>query len=100
MIKTIQDLKNLNNGSINARSNYFNKENKRFFNDISYKLLTHKITKVKYLVTHTYKFSNMLDGIRKDSYIIKPIKQNGFITSNSLEFDTLEDVKNYLKGVK
>lgn len=99
MIKTIQDLKNLNNGSINARSTYFSKENKRFFNDISYKLLTHKITKVKYLVTNTYKFSDMFNGVKKDSYVIKPIKENGCITSDSLEFDTLKDVKNYLKGV-
>jgi len=98
MINTIQDLKRINNGSTNAISSYFTKENKRFFNDISYKLLTHKITKVKYLVTHTYKFSDWFDGIRKDSYVIKPIKQNGFITSDSLNFDTLEDVKNYLKG--
>ena len=99
MIKTIQDLKNLNNGSINARSTYFSKENKRFFNDINYRLLTHKITKVKYLVTYTYKFTDMFDGIKKFSYVIKPIKENGFITSDSLTFYTLEDVKNYLKGV-
>lgn len=100
MINTIQDLKRVNNGSINAISSYFSKENKKFFNDISYKLLTHKITKVKYLITHTYKFSDMFDNIKKDSYVIKPISENGKISNDSLDFDTLEEVKNYLKGVK
>lgn len=99
MIKTMQDLKRINNGSINSISNYFNKENKKFFNDISYKLLTHKITKNKYLVTHTYKFSDMFDGIKKDSYIIKSISENGIINSDSLEFETLKQVKQFLKGV-
>ena len=91
MINTIQDLKRVNNG-------YFSKENKAFFNDISYKLLTHKITKVKYLVTHTFKFSDMFDGIRKASYVIKPITEKGEISTNSLDFNTLTEVKNYLKG--
>tara|TARA_R110002050_G_scaffold72912_1_gene157048 strand:- start:59 stop:373 length:315 start_codon:yes stop_codon:yes gene_type:complete len=100
MINTIQDLKRINNGSLNAISSYFSKENKKFFNDISYSLLTHKITKVKYLITHTYKFSDMFDNIKKDSYVIKPILENGKISIDSLDFNTLEEVKNYLKGVK
>jgi len=100
MINTIQDLKRVNDGSLNAISSYFSKENKKFFNDISYKLLTHKITKVKYLITHTFKFSDMFDGIKKDSYVIKPISENGKISNESLDFNTLEEVKNYLKGVK
>lgn len=99
MINTIQDLKRINNGSKNAISSYFTKENKRFFNDIGYSLLTHKITKIKYLITHTYKFSDMFDGVKKSSYVIKPIQDNGKISIESLGFDTLEDVKNYLKGV-
>ena len=37
MIKTIQDLKQCN-------KNYFTKENKKFFNDIEYKLLKAKKT--------------------------------------------------------
>ena len=100
MINTIQDLKRVNNGSLNAISSYFSKENKKFFNDISYKILTHKITKVKYLITHTYKFSDMFDNIKKDSYVIKPISENGKISNDSLDFNTLKEVKNYLKGVK
>jgi len=99
MINTIQDLKRINNGSLNAISSYFSRDNKKFFNDISYKLLTHKITKVKYLITHTYKFSDMFDNIKKDSYVIKSISENGKISNDSLDFNTLENVKNYLKGV-
>jgi len=96
MINTIQDLKRVNNG-------YFSKENKVFFCDvplykISYKLLTHKITKVKYLVTHTFKFSDMFDGIKNASYVIKSITEKGEISTNSLDFNTLTEVKNYLKG--
>jgi hypothetical protein len=99
MIKTIQDLKRVNNGSINAISSYFSKENKKFFNDIEYKVLQAKKSKIMYLVTLTTKFSDMFGGIKKASYVIKPISENGTILMKALNFNTLEDVKNYLKGI-
>ena len=90
MIKTIQDL-------INANKGYFSKANKIFFNDIDYQILESK-TKEKYLVTQTFKFSDMFDGIQKACYVIKPISINGKIGSLiDLEFKTLKQVKDYLK---
>ena len=102
MIKTIQDLKKCN-------KNYFTKENKRFFNDIEYKVLKAKKSKTMHLITLTAKFSDMFDGIKKYVYTIKPITTTGSILSfqfsnNGLlktfdnEFTSLTDVKEYLKG--
>jgi hypothetical protein len=103
MIKTIQDLKRVNNGSINAISSYFSKENKKFFNDIEYKVLQAKKSKIMYLVTLTTKFSGMFGGIKEYTYIIKKITDKGSIQFSTTElyneFKTLVDVKNYLQGV-
>ena len=103
MINTIQGLKQCN-------KNYFTKENKRFFNDIEYKVLKAKKSKTMYLVTLTAKFSDMFDGIKKYVYTIKPITETGSILSFQFsdngelktfnnEFISLTDVKEYLKGV-
>jgi len=91
MIKTIENLIAVNKG-------YFSKANKIFFNDIDYRLLTSK-TKQKYLITQTYKWSDMFDGIKKACYVIKPISMDGKIGSLiDIEFKTLSQVKNYLKN--
>ena len=92
MIKTIQDLKKLN-------IIFFSPESKRFFNDIDYKLLTGKKTKTKFLIQHTYKFSDMFGGERKAVFIVKPITKDGKILSCIIELDTLEKVKQHLKGL-
>jgi len=76
MIKTIQDLKQIN-------PIFFLPENKRFFNDIDYKLLTGKKTKTKFLIQHTY----------------KPITKDGKILSCIIELDTWEKVKQHLEGL-
>ena len=91
MIKTISDLKKLN-------QNYFSKANKIFCNDINYRLLTSK-TKIKYLVTHTCKWSDMFGETKKACYVLKPISIDGKIGSLiDLEFKTLQQVKDYLKN--
>lgn len=96
MIKTIEDLKNIS--SFNKE--YFSEANKIFFNDIDYQILESK-TKEKYLITQTFKFSDMFDGIQKACYVIKPISINGEIGSLiDLEFKTLKEVKKYLKREK
>ena len=95
MIKTIQDLKNIS--SFNKE--YFSKANKIYFNDIDYRLLQSK-TKEKYLVTQTFKFSDMFDRVKKASFVIKPISESGEISTKSIDFQTLKEVKEYLKGGK
>ena len=92
MIKTIEDL-------INANKGYFSEANKIFFNDIDYRLLTSK-TKQKYLVTQTFKFSNMFGEPKEIFFIVKPISNRGEIgVSIHEDFKSLSQVKNYLKEV-
>jgi len=91
MIKTITDLRKLN-------QNYFSRANKKYFQDISYRLLTSR-TKIKYLVTHTCKWSDMFGDPKKPCYVLKPISIDGKIGSLiDLEFKTLQQVKDYLKN--
>ena len=91
MIKTINELKETN-------KNYFTPENKRFFNDINYKLLTGKKTKTKFFIQHTYKFSDWFGGTKKAVFVVKPITEQGKILENIREFEKLDQVKQFLKG--
>tara|TARA_Y100000310_G_scaffold310455_1_gene355729 strand:- start:5 stop:283 length:279 start_codon:yes stop_codon:yes gene_type:complete len=91
MIKTIQELKEVNR-------KWFTPENKRFFNDINYKVLTGKKTKKRFFVQHTYKFSDMFGGDKKAVFIIKPITEQGQIGKDIIEFEDLNQVKQYMKG--
>ena len=92
MIKTIQELKQVNKG-------YFTPENKRFFNDINYKVLTGGKSKTKFFIQHTYQFSDMFNGIKKDVFVIKPITTEGKILPSVETLKELNQVKQYLKGV-
>ena len=91
MIKTIQSLKRVN-------KSYFTPENKRFFNDINYKVLTGKKTKTKFLIQHTYKFSDWFGGDKKAVFVIKPITEQGQIEKDIIEFEDLNQVKQYMEG--
>jgi len=90
MIKTLQQLKEVNPG-------WFTPENKKFFNDINYKLLTGGKSKTKFLIQHTYRFSDMFDGIKKAVFLIKPISSEGKIEPDIKTVETIEKVKEYLK---
>ena len=92
MIKTFQKLKEVN-------KSYFSLANKRFFNDINYKVLTGKKTKTKFLIQHTYQWSDMFDGIKKAVFVIKPITVDGKILETVETLKELNQVKQYLKGV-
>ena len=90
MIKSLQDLKKVN-------KIYFSKDNKKFFNDINYKLLTGGKSKSKFFIQHTYRFSDMFDGIKKAVFLIKPVSVQGNIKENIKTVDTIEEVKTFLK---
>ena len=92
MIKTIQELKAVN-------KKWFTPENKRFFNDINYKVLTGKKTKTRFLIQHTYKFSDWFGGDKKAVFVIKPITTEGKILSTVETLKELNQVKQYMKGV-
>ena len=91
MIKTFQELKQVN-------QSYFTPENKRFFNDINYKVLTGKKTKTRFLIQHTYQWSDMFDGIKKAVFVIKPITVDGKILETVETLKELNQVKQYMKG--
>jgi hypothetical protein len=92
MIKTFQELKQVN-------QSYFTPANKRFFNDINYKVLTGKKTKTRFLIQHTYQWSDMFDGVKKAVFVVKPITTEGKILPTIETLKELNQVKQYLKGV-
>jgi len=92
MIKNIQELKQ-------ANQSYFTPENKRFFNDINYKVLTGGKSKTRFLIQHTYQFSDMFDGIKKAVFVVKPITVEGKILPTVETLKELNQVKQYMKGV-
>jgi len=91
MIKTIQSLKRVN-------KSYFTPENKRFFQDINYKVLTGGKSKTRFLIQHTYQWSDMFDGIKKAVFVIKPITVDGKILETVETLKELNQVKQYMKG--
>ena len=91
MIKTFQELKQVN-------QSYFTPANKRFFNDINYKVLTGKKTKTRFLIQHTYQWSDMFDGIKKAVFVVKPITTDGKILPTVETLKELNQVKQYMKG--
>ena len=91
MIKTIQSLKRVN-------KSYFTPENKRFFNDINYKVLMGGKSKTRFLIQHTYQWSDMFDGIKKAVFVIKPITVDGKILETVETLKELNQVKQYMKG--
>jgi hypothetical protein len=90
IMKTFQELKKVN-------QKYFTPENKRFFNDINYQVLTGGKSKTKFLIQHTYQFSDMFDGIKKAVFVIKPITTEGKILESVETLKELNQVKQYLK---
>ena len=91
MIKTFQQLKKVNKG-------YFTPEHKRFFNDINYKVLTGKKTKKRFLIQHTYQWSDMFGGEKKAVFVVKPITAEGKILESIETLKELNQVKQYMKG--
>ena len=91
MIKTIQSLKRVN-------KSYFTPANKRFFNDINYKVLTGGKSKTRFLIQHTYQFSDMFDGVKKAVFVVKPISAEGKILPTVETLKELNQVKQYMKG--
>ena len=91
MIKTFQKLKEVN-------KSYFTPENKRFFNDINYKVLMGGKSKTRFFIQHTYQWSDMFGGEKKAVFVIKPITTEGKILPTVETLKELNQVKQYMKG--
>ncbi len=71
-----------------AQPEWFSKKNRKFINDIRYRLLFGKKTKSPYLVRETIAF-----------WAVNPIDENKKIKSMvAQEFKTIDDVKEWLKN--
>ena len=91
MIKTIQELKEVN-------KKWFTPENKRFFNDINYKIFMGAKSKTRFLIQHTYQWSDMFGGEKKAVFVVKPITAEGEILETVETLKELNQVKQYMKG--
>ena len=91
MIKTFQELKEVN-------QSYFTPENKRFFNDINYQVLMGGKSKTRFLIIHTYQFSDMFGEEKKAVFVVKPISAEGKILPTVETLKELNQVKQYMKG--
>ena len=77
---------------------YFSPKNKKFFNDINYRVLQSKKSKTNYLIQHTYQWSDMFGNEKKAIYVVKPVTNKGDILESVAEFKELSEVKNFLKN--
>lgn len=91
-MRTIADVKQ-------ANPVYFAKGQKEFFNDICYKIKCGRISGDMYLVTNTNGFSDMFGAEKRNFWTVKALDQETLKikTASMLEFDTLQEVEQYLK---
>lgn len=80
-----------------AQPNWFSRENKRFFNDVGYKLLHGEVSHKPFLVRSTYQWSDMFGQQPRLRYRLNAIKDD--LTIGPLldqEFRDMDDVKDWL----
>ncbi len=78
---------------------WFSPQNKRFFGDVSYRVLYGKLTGQPYLVRATYAWTDMFGGPRRLHYRINELADD--LTIGSLfdeQFVSIQIVKDWLKG--
>jgi hypothetical protein len=82
-----------------AQPEWFSRKNKRFFGDVSYKLLHGKESHKPYLVRATYQWSDMFGQPKTLRYRVNEIRED--LTIGSLldqNFRDLDDVKDWLQS--
>ncbi len=81
-----------------AQPEWFSRKNKRFFGDVSYKVLHGKVSRKPYLVRSTYQWSDMFGQPKTLRYRVNTIKDDLHIGPLlDRQFSDLEDVKDWLK---
>jgi len=77
---------------------WFSRKNKKFFGDVSYRILHGKVSKKPFLVRSTYGWSDMFGRPRVLTWHINELEENLEI-GNLLDtvFKNLDGVKDYLK---
>lgn len=80
-----------------AQPEWFSRGNKRFFNDLTYKVLHGKKSKRPFLVRKTYMWSDMFGRERRISWRINPLREDLTIAPLVDEiFRDYESVKEWL----
>jgi len=86
---------------------WFSLKNKRWFNDVSYKVLHGKATGKPFLIRSTYAWTDMFGSPKRLHYRINHLKENleiGLLIDKEApltmqgHFHDMEDVKDWLKG--
>jgi hypothetical protein len=79
---------------------WFSRKNKRFFGDVSYKVLHSKVTHKPYLVRSTYQWSDMFDQAKTLRYRVNELKEDLSIGPLlDKQFRDLDAVKEWLRTV-
>ena len=81
-----------------AQPEWFSRKNRRYFGDVSYKVLHGKVSRKPYLVRATYQWSDMFGQPRILRYRVNPIKDDldiGLLVDQ--QFRDLEQVKEWLQ---
>jgi|HubBroStandDraft_6_1064221.scaffolds.fasta_scaffold318732_4 hypothetical protein len=81
-----------------VQPHWFSRKNKRFFNDVSYKVLHGKVSHRPYLVRATYQWSDMFDQPKTLRYRINTLKDDLSIGPLlNQQFRDLDHVKEWLE---
>ena len=81
-----------------AQPHWFTPENKRFFNDVSYKVLTGKTSHKPFLVRATYAWTDMFGSPKRLHYRVNPLDDTLKIQALiDQTFSDLEEVKDWLE---
>jgi len=82
-----------------AQPQWFTRENKRFFNDVSYRVLHGKASHKPFLVRATYAWTDMFGGPKRLHYRINPLDPDTLHIQPLVdqEFKDLGEVKDWLK---
>ncbi len=81
-----------------ANPTWFTRSNKRFFNDVSYKVLHGKRSRKPFLVRSTYAWTDMFGETPRLHYRINPLDDKLDIRPLiDTQFQTLDDVKEWLQ---
>ena len=82
-----------------AQPHWFTPENKRFFNDVSYKVLTGKASHKPFLVRATYAWTDMFGSPKRLHYRVNPLDPDTLKIQALIDqtFRDLEEVKDWLE---
>lgn len=81
-----------------GNGDWFSRKNKRFFGDVSYKVLHGRATKKPYLVRSTFAWPDMFGGNKTLHYRINEIRDDNTIGSLlDQRFVDIESVKEWMK---